>query len=226
MKTYLLLRNNKQSGPYSLDDLQQLGLKDFDLIWIDKKSSAWRYPSEVKELASLIPATEAINSTTVDTATSKVVNIANSTPFSKTGSDNFEYISKPLADVSNRSASHVVALKPTVNNTHIRTIKSTASRNLVQVQIRTADTLPVNTAPLTETRVDGYTPEYIISPEHNSILEPTSRNKYQNNSPLQNTYTIPAQNKYITDNKLELAVLVIGAVSLLAIVFLLLTSPY
>lgn len=58
MANYLLLRNNKESGPYSLDDLMELGLKPYDLIWIKGKSAAWRYPSEIDELKPIAPVTE------------------------------------------------------------------------------------------------------------------------------------------------------------------------
>src|SRR5215471_6140555 len=58
MSNYLLLRNNKESGPHSLDELIELGLKPYDLIWIQGKSAAWRYPSEVEELKSIAPVVE------------------------------------------------------------------------------------------------------------------------------------------------------------------------
>ncbi|MBL7741816.1 MAG: hypothetical protein JNK14_21530 [Chitinophagaceae bacterium] len=58
MANYLLLRNNKESGPYSLDDLMQMGLKAYDLVWIQGKSAAWRYPSEVQELKPFAPVVE------------------------------------------------------------------------------------------------------------------------------------------------------------------------
>jgi hypothetical protein len=58
MTKYLLLRDNKQSGPYELDELRTKGLKAYDLVWIDGKSAAWRYPSEVDELKSFAPAVE------------------------------------------------------------------------------------------------------------------------------------------------------------------------
>ena len=58
MANYLLLRNNKESGPHSLDDIIQLGLKPYDLIWVQGRSAAWRYPSEVEELKSIAPAVE------------------------------------------------------------------------------------------------------------------------------------------------------------------------
>jgi hypothetical protein len=55
---YLLLRDNKQSGPYTLDDLKAKGLKAYDLVWVDGRSAAWRYPSEVEELSAFAPAVE------------------------------------------------------------------------------------------------------------------------------------------------------------------------
>ena len=58
MDTYLLLRSNKQSGPYSLQQLVSSGLKPYDLVWVEGKSAAWRYPSEVDGLKTYAPATE------------------------------------------------------------------------------------------------------------------------------------------------------------------------
>jgi hypothetical protein len=58
MTSYLLLRNNKESGPYTLDALMELGLKAYDLIWVQGKSAAWRYPSEVEELKGIAPKVE------------------------------------------------------------------------------------------------------------------------------------------------------------------------
>jgi len=55
---YLLLRDNKQSGPYSLDELKVKGLKAYDLVWVEGRSAAWRYPSEIGELSAFAPAVE------------------------------------------------------------------------------------------------------------------------------------------------------------------------
>ena len=55
---YLLLRNNKQSGPYSLDELKSMGLKAYDLVWLEGKSAAWRYPCEIEDLRAFAPAVE------------------------------------------------------------------------------------------------------------------------------------------------------------------------
>ncbi|HVZ56030.1 MAG TPA: hypothetical protein VG870_05175 [Chitinophagaceae bacterium] len=58
MASYLLLRNNKQSGPYSLQALIEMGLKPYDLVWVEGRSAAWRYPSEIEDLKPYAPAVE------------------------------------------------------------------------------------------------------------------------------------------------------------------------
>src|SRR5690349_13616842 len=58
MASYRLLRSNKESGPYALNDLVALGLKPYDLVWVDGRSAAWRYPSEIAELKEYAPAVE------------------------------------------------------------------------------------------------------------------------------------------------------------------------
>lgn len=58
MSAYRLLRNNKENGPFTLDQLIAMGLKAYDLVWVDGKSAAWRYPSEIPELAAHAPAVE------------------------------------------------------------------------------------------------------------------------------------------------------------------------
>jgi hypothetical protein len=56
MATYLLLRDNKQNGPYTFDEIKAKGLKAYDLVWVEGKSAAWRYPGEVEELKPFSPA--------------------------------------------------------------------------------------------------------------------------------------------------------------------------
>ena len=54
MNQYLLLRDNKESGPYSLEELSSLGLRPFDLIWVEKTSMAWEYAPEMEELKAFV----------------------------------------------------------------------------------------------------------------------------------------------------------------------------
>jgi hypothetical protein len=58
MNQYLLLRDNKQTGPYTAEQLKAKGLKAYDLVWHEGKSAAWRYPSELEELKPFAPVVE------------------------------------------------------------------------------------------------------------------------------------------------------------------------
>ena len=58
MNKYLLLRDNKQTGPYTVEELAAHGLKAYDLVWLEGKSAAWRYPSEIAELKPFAPVVE------------------------------------------------------------------------------------------------------------------------------------------------------------------------
>lgn len=58
MNKYLLLRNNKQSGPFTVPEIIAMGIKPYDLVWLEGKSAAWRYPSEIEELKAYAPAVE------------------------------------------------------------------------------------------------------------------------------------------------------------------------
>jgi len=55
---YRLLRNNKESGPYTKAQLEEIGLKPYDLLWIEGRGGAWLYASEITELKSIAPVVE------------------------------------------------------------------------------------------------------------------------------------------------------------------------
>lgn len=54
-KVYVLLRNNQQNGPFSLEELVRFDLKPIDLIWIEGKSAGWYYPQEIEALHPYLP---------------------------------------------------------------------------------------------------------------------------------------------------------------------------
>ncbi len=56
-KVYRLLRNNQQTGPYSLEEIVLKKLKPFDLIWVEGRSCGWCYPSELDALKPYIEIT-------------------------------------------------------------------------------------------------------------------------------------------------------------------------
>ena len=49
-RVYLLLRNNQQTGPHSLDELLQMQINSNDLIWIEGESYGWQTASEIPRL--------------------------------------------------------------------------------------------------------------------------------------------------------------------------------
>ncbi len=55
---YRLLRNNKESGPYTALQLKEMGLKPYDLLWAEGRGAAWQYASELAELKSFAPSVE------------------------------------------------------------------------------------------------------------------------------------------------------------------------
>lgn len=54
MTTYILLRDNRESGPLSLEELKNAGLRSTDLIWVEGQSACWRNPGEMSELRALL----------------------------------------------------------------------------------------------------------------------------------------------------------------------------
>ncbi|MEO8116233.1 MAG: hypothetical protein ABI653_01215 [Bacteroidota bacterium] len=58
MQEYQLLRDNKESGPFTASALIEKGLKPYDLIWAKGKTASWQYPSEVNELKAFAPIVE------------------------------------------------------------------------------------------------------------------------------------------------------------------------
>ena len=58
-KIYLLLRANRQSGPYTLEELLSMELQPKDLVWVEGRSAGWSYPSEVDTLRPFLGAAEA-----------------------------------------------------------------------------------------------------------------------------------------------------------------------
>ncbi|HUR67066.1 MAG TPA: hypothetical protein VMZ03_12020 [Chitinophagaceae bacterium] len=52
--TYILLRDNKEIGPLSLEELSSKGLRSHDLIWVEGQSVCWLNPEQINELKDLV----------------------------------------------------------------------------------------------------------------------------------------------------------------------------
>ena len=92
---YLLLRNNKQSGPYSIDELIGQQLKPTDLVWTEGKSRSWLHPYEMEEFTP----------TFTKAATSKSANKIKKEKTNQTSSTERVNIDTPQFSTSTTSAS-------------------------------------------------------------------------------------------------------------------------
>ncbi|MCO5241985.1 MAG: hypothetical protein M9904_18245 [Chitinophagaceae bacterium] len=209
MKEYLLLRNNAESGPYSIDELKEMGLKAYDLIWIENKSFSWKYPSEINELALFAPPLPG-NADEAD----------NHKPGEENKEDWFFVQDEPVIkkEPPVKQLSHIVALRPSVENIRVKTIKPTASPNMVKVEIREQEGIPRSAATLS-----GYVYETRDQlPAATTVLRPvyTTGQRYRRSHLLETLFSLG------DNNKMEVVVLAIGAASLLAVAYLLVTSTY
>jgi hypothetical protein len=55
---YRLLRDNKETGPYSEEEMIAKGFKPYDLLWAEGKSAGWQYPSEMSAFKKYAPIVE------------------------------------------------------------------------------------------------------------------------------------------------------------------------
>ena len=53
MKTYILLRDNQESGPFTEKELKSFGLSSSDLIWIEGESTSWQHAHEIPALKAI-----------------------------------------------------------------------------------------------------------------------------------------------------------------------------
>ncbi|MBX2921351.1 MAG: hypothetical protein KF746_04090 [Chitinophagaceae bacterium] len=221
MKEYLLLRNNAQSGPYTFDELRAIGLRAYDLIWVENKSFSWKYPSEVKELADFAPPLEEISGEPLGRELTHLTvdmdDLARVLPGVKR--ENKENATKAAASIVNH---HVVAFKPKIDHVEIRTIKSTSQPNVVKVQVRkkSGGTMSSNNM----TAIIGGVDEQ-ASPEMDPSVPVSSMQEEQLLKSSYFNQPVPSVQR-IMGNKLEMIVLAIGAASLMAVIYLLLTTGY
>ena len=54
MKSYMLLRDNQESGPYTHEEIIAKDLRPKDLVWKDGVSAQWLYPTEIDELKAFV----------------------------------------------------------------------------------------------------------------------------------------------------------------------------
>ncbi len=225
MKPYLLLRNNIQSGPYSVEELNMLGLKPSDLIWVEGKSFSWKYPTEIDELNSLMPAVEQNISDIANSIKEKKLSSVNESipQLSEIEAGDAKIV--PFADSGKeKSVEHhsIVSFPPKIEHVEAKTIKSPT---VIKVQIRdkeNSEYLPAQ-EPIT------FRPASFLSPERAAQSDQVKQaveleTKFA--QPMDEIREKFIESRVITPRKprnrniLEIFILVLGAASLLGIGFL------
>jgi len=225
MKEYLLLRNNAESGPYSFEELKSMGLKPFDLIWIQNKSFTWKYPSEISELAEFAPAIEIQSMDTEVTDFLKGLEDRLMTGNHKRADNDLKVVEMDSVVVEERNPeknlSHIVAFQPKVDHTRIKTIKSTSQHTVVKVAVREQEI--------------AREPVYVAESRGGAVLYNPAKPSRQFFSLLQPIYGLQNRKRtrfwdafrsFRQQNAMEMIVLAIGALSLLAVLYLFFTSGY
>lgn len=54
MKSYILLRNNVETKPMNLEELQAMKLRPTDMVWVECQSWDWERPQDIPELKALL----------------------------------------------------------------------------------------------------------------------------------------------------------------------------
>ncbi|MCO5237065.1 MAG: hypothetical protein M9933_12430 [Chitinophagaceae bacterium] len=218
MKEYLLLRNNTELGHYSLEELKTLGLKPYDLVWIENKSFSWKYPSEITELASFAPPVPLPSLDDPEHPGGRLVQMVDKDWLEESDDDaSFDH-PHPVERSPSFNDTHIVAFKPRLEQLRIKTIKSPVRSGMVKVEVRNGE-LPVNLPPVP----DEVIPQGKIYNEvqwNNRVPEPTGQKRLRVAAITEAFYQLG------NNNRMEMIVLVIGAISLLAVIYLFLTAGY
>ena len=179
MPSYRLLRNNKESGPYTLNDLVTLGLKPYDLVWVDGRSAAWRYPSEVAELKEYAPVVE-------------------EQPYDR-------FYKKPLeAETSVKESVASVGSEKTYQPTHINEnfAKPEPIKNIVEKPIANSEVKnTISEVPKPYQSPEPKTKVFVSMPETNAFEPPL--NTYQDGQHEQQPYEQHQYEQYLPKPKSE-----------------------
>lgn len=142
-KVYRLLRDNKEQGPYTSEELIQKGFKPFDLIWVDGRSAAWSYPAEIAEFKIYMP--EEKKGVDILTKKKETPQVSASIQAAVAMNDNIvEIKQKPRYKVSAAWSKIQTITAPLQNDVIIAAPKKTSSAKIID----TKRTGPVNTKSL------------------------------------------------------------------------------
>jgi len=204
---------------------------------VEKRSFSWRYPSEINELAAFAPPAEPTLERAMEQGSyAKVITAGGSqasiaaqavNPVLAPEAPSAEQLVDEEINTPVKSIKHIVAFKPHIDNIDIKTIKSTQQPKMVKVEVREKE--KINTTIPRESVVRSA--ELLYDHTLTEIKQAPLYEAAQPISQQQSVFDQPAstpvlQQSTSTSNRLEIVVLLVGAISILAVAYLLLTSNY
>lgn len=145
-KVYRLLRNNKEQGPFTPEELITQGLKPYDLIWIDGRSAAWRYPGEMNEFKNYVPSPDDYLNNLIITKQENIARVSNAVQTAVAMNDNIVQTTKqkPRYKVSAAWSK----IQTITTQTYSNTIVSEPKKSSVSRISNPRNSQPLNTKPL------------------------------------------------------------------------------
>lgn len=102
MNRYLLLRDDEQSGPFSLEEIKAKNLQPTDLVWVLGISNGWNYANEIDELTASVEENARTSNTLRTSSNTRSVPVNNiSAPGLKTN------YSRPLSEIKEMYVQHL-----------------------------------------------------------------------------------------------------------------------
>lgn len=145
-KSYRLLRNNKEQGPFTADELIAKGLKPYDLIWVDGRSAAWSYPGEMAEFKSYVPNPDDYRNNLIVTKQETVARVSNTVQAAVAMNDNIVQTvkQKPRYKVSAAWSKIQTVTTPVYKDVMVAEPKKSSASKIID----TNNIHPLNTKPL------------------------------------------------------------------------------
>jgi hypothetical protein len=143
-KSYRLLRNNKEQGPFTADELIAKGLKPYDLIWVDGRSAAWSYPGEMAEFKNYVLNPDDYRNNLIVTKQETIARVSNTVQAAVAMNDNIQTKQKPRYKVSAAWSKIQTITTPIYSDVTVAEPKKSSASKIIDAK----NTHPLNSKPL------------------------------------------------------------------------------
>jgi len=186
-KSYRLLRNNKEQGPFTADELIANGLKPYDLIWIDGRSAAWSYPGEMAEFKNYVSNPDDYRNNLIVTKQEIVTRVSNTVQAAVAMNDNIVQTvkQKPRYKVSAAWSKIQTITTPVYSDVMVAEPKKSSASKIID----TKNTHTLNSKPLSweQAWLDWENEKKVVAPvKQQTIITPVKKtiNEFTKAEPL------------------------------------------